>query len=217
MCPPGDPFTWGFLWLSQYPARHKILDSTGLDFTAVRLGIMDGLPGLEPVFREEFSNSVTARCWVHALRNTMAKVPKRFTEAFKTLTRRVMIASDEQAARQAFAALKQAMGSDAPRAVACLEKDLESLLVHYRFDPKLWPSLRTTNPIERVNRELKRRTKTMETLGEQTLRIVTVFVALRLEFYWQQKPVTAFQINNLKPFKLDKTNLIESAVNVMIQ
>ena len=195
----------------------KDLKQRGLEASQVRLGIMDGLPGLEKVFREEFGGSVTARCWVHALRNAMAKVPKRLADAFKTLAQRVMYADNEDAGRKAFAALKEAMGSDAVSALACLEKDLESLLVHYRFDPKLWPTLRTTNPIERVNRELKRRTKTMETLGEKTLRIVTVFVALRLEFYWQQKPVDSFQIKNLKPFKLDKTNLIESAVNLMIQ
>ena len=44
------------------------LRSRGLDMGAVRIGIMDGLPGLEKLFQETFPNSVTARCWVHALR-----------------------------------------------------------------------------------------------------------------------------------------------------
>ena len=101
--------------------------------------------------------------------------------------------------------------------LACLEKDLDSLLVHYRFDPALWRILKTTNPIERVNRELKRRTKMMETLGERTLRVVTVFVALRLEYYWQNLPVDSLRIKNLKSFQLEEMNQIESVMGTMIQ
>ncbi len=41
------------------------LKERGLDASAVKLGIMDGLPGLEAAFREAFLNARTARCWVH--------------------------------------------------------------------------------------------------------------------------------------------------------
>lgn len=193
------------------------LKERGLDPAKVRLGIMDGLPGLETVFKEEFPNSTTARCWVHALRNALAKVPSRLEDSFKALAQKVMYASNEDEARKSFGDLKAAMGSDAQRAVACLEKDLDSLLAHYRFDARLWRTLKTTNPIERVNRELKRRTKTMETLGERTLRIVTSFVALRLEFHWQKMPADSFHLRNLRPFRLEEMNQIESAMGAMIQ
>ena len=46
---------------------------------------------------------------------------------------RIMYASSENAAREAFIELKELMGSDAQRAVSCIEKNLDSLLVHYRF------------------------------------------------------------------------------------
>ena len=193
------------------------LKKRGLDPSKVRLGVMDGLPGLETVFREEFPNAATARCWVHALRNAMAKTPSRLSDASKSLVHKVMYAANEDEARKQFLFLKEAFGNDAQRAVACLEKNLDSLLVHYRFDPKLWRTLKTTNPIERVNRELKRRTKTMETLGERTLRIVTAFVALRLEFHWQKMPIDSRQIRNLKPFRLEEMNQIESAMGAMVQ
>jgi putative transposase len=147
----------------------------------------------------------------------MAKIPARIADAFKASVHRVMYAAGEATAKEQFLRLKETFGKDGERAVACLEKDLGSLLVHYRFDPKLWRSLKTTNPIERVNRELKRRTKTMETLGERTLRVVTAFVALRLEYYWQRMPVDAVQIENLKPFRLEKINPIESVMETIIQ
>lgn len=174
------------------------LRGRGLDMGAVRIGIMDGLPGLENLFRETFPHAVTARCWVHALKNACAKTPQRLREVFMALVNGVMYASSENAARLAFQELKAAMGADAQRAVHCLEKDLESLLVHYRFEKSLWRSLRTTNPIERVNKEFKRRTKSMETLGEKTLQTLVAFTALRLEYNWQIMPVNSTQLKGLK-------------------
>jgi transposase-like protein len=104
------------------------------------------------------------------------------------------------------------MQSDAQRAVHCLEKDLELLLSHYRFEKQLWRTLRTTNPIERVNKELKRRTKSMDSLGEKTLMVVTAFTAMRLECNWQRIAVDSPTMLNLKPIK---SNAIESAMESM--
>lgn len=106
-----------------------------------------------------------------------------------------------------------AMQADAQRAVYCLEKDIDLLLVHYRFDRSLWRSLRTINPIERVNKELKRRTKSMETLGERTLMVVAAFTAMRLEFQWRRLPVDTPRIMNLRSVK---ENAIESAADTLL-
>jgi putative transposase len=175
----------------------KDLVKRGLDPQAVQIGVMDGLPGLETAFKESFVRAVTARCWVHSLKNAMAKVPERLRPAFKKLAHAVMYASSEASARQAFRALKHEMGHDAERSVRVLEKDLDSLLAHYKFDQKLWRTLRTTNPIERVNKELKRRTKSMETLGERTLEVLLAFTAMRLEYHWQRVPVDTPHLEKL--------------------
>lgn len=186
----------------------------GMDMNTVRLGIMDGLPGLERLFTETFPNSTTARCWVHALRNAMAKTPERLRSTFKKFADRVMYASSENAARVAFDELKKAVGHEAERAVACLEKDLDSLLTHYRFDRSLWRALRTTNPIERVNREFKRRTKSMDTLGQRTLETLVAFTAIRLEYGWQTTPADLKRLEHL--VSLQRINQIESAMGAMI-
>lgn len=184
-----------------------------LDMHAVRVGIMDGLPGLEAAFREYFPKAVTARCWVHAFKNALPKAPARLRNAFTRLAHRVMYAESEDAARISFQALKDAMSGDAERAVRCLEKDLDSLLAHYRFEKSLWRALKTTNPIERVNKELKRRTKSMETLGEKTLDVVVAFTAIRLEFGWQTNPVDSKKIDGLKGVK---HNRIEASIEKLL-
>ena len=107
------------------------------------------------------------------------------------------------------------MGRDAQKAVSCIEKDLEALLVHYSFEKSYWRTLKTTNPIERINKELKRRTKSMETLGESTLTAVVAFTALRLEMGWRM-----YKVNDQRHEKLDrlwKTNVIEESVKELIQ
>lgn len=189
------------------------LTRRGLKTEKVRIGVMDGLPGLERLFRETFPNAVTARCWVHALKNALAKTPARFREGFKKFAHRVMYAQSENAARIAFQELKAAMGVDAERAVHCLEKDLDSLLVHYRFEKSLWRALRTTNPIERVNREFKRRTKSMDTLGEKTLQTLVAFTALRLEYGWQTRAADDVRIERMM---WKKQNQIESTMESLI-
>lgn len=191
----------------------KDLVVRGLNPQSVQIGIMDGLPGLETAFRESFVNAKTARCWVHSLRNALAKTPERLREAFKLLAHQTMYARSENDAREAFKSLKVAMGNDADRAVRCLEKDLESLLVHYKFDQRFWRTLRTTNPIERVNKELKRRTKSMETVGERTLNVVLAFVAMRLEYHWQRVPVDSAHLEKLGN---KKQNQIETVVSNLV-
>lgn len=186
------------------------LTRRGFDSSAVRIGVMDGLPGLEPLFKETYPKAVTGRCWVHALRNAIAKTPDRYREAFKTLAQRVMYASSVANAREAFTELKNVMGRDAERAVNCLEKDLPALLTHYQFDRPLWRALKTTNPIERVNKELKRRTKSMETLGERTLEVLVAFTALRLEYGWATTTVDMDRFSNLK--SIQRINEIEQAM-----
>ena len=52
-----------------------------------------------------------------------------------------------------------------------------------------------------MNKELKRRTKTMEGVGEKTLNIILAFTAMRLEYYWHQMPVDSVALNNLTYIK----------------
>jgi putative transposase len=191
------------------------LKRRGLAADGVRIGIMDGLPGLEKLFREEFPLAVTQRCWLHAERNALAKSPARLRDAFKLLLTKVMYAASEDAARSAFTELKQTMGKDAQRAVSCIEKDLDSLLAHYAFEHRFWSALKSTNAVERVNKEFKRRTKSMESLGEGTLRMVVAFTALRLEMGWQMHPIDSRALKNLPRAakELSDGNAIEKAID----
>lgn len=179
------------------------LKERGLDSQAVQLGIMDGLPGLPEAFLSAFPKSQVARCWIHKARNVMPLVARRYQAAFKTDWDKIAYANGRTEASKAFSALKLRWQSLAKDAVNRFERDLEMLLVHYDFPRVYWDALRTTNPIERVNKELKRRSKSMEQLGSENLKALLAFTALRLEYGWSLTPITSNKLSNLSlsPFR----------------
>ena len=197
----------------------KDLIKRGLDPSAIKIGIMDGLPGLEAEVKKTFSNALTARCWVHAKKNAVAKCPARLSEAFETFLSKVMYATSKTNAKEAFLRLKSALNGEAERAVGCIEKDLDSLLVHYQFEERFWQALKTTNPIERVNRELKKRSRSMGSMGEETLMCLQVFTALRLEMNWRLTKIDSPKIKNLNQNTkgVRFTNEVEEAFTTLIQ
>lgn len=77
-----------------------------------------------------------------------------------------------------------------PSAVKCLSSSIENCLTFYGFPKEEWISLRTTNQIERVNKEFKRRTKPMEILaGESSAYRLLSFIALKMELNWRKAPL----------------------------
>ena len=188
------------------------LKARGLDGCAVELGIMDGLSGLEEAFTDAFVNAKAARCWVHKARNTMTRVPRRYQAAFVEDWNKVAHASNFDEARGAFDALKQRWSKDAGDAVACMARDIDALLVHYTFPKEHWACLRTTNPIERVNKEFKRRSKSMEVVSPDGLKALMAFTALRLEYGWRSVPIGHNGYENLK----GKNKQIQAAIEGLL-
>ena len=173
------------------------LKERGLDPSAVELGIMDGLPGLATAFREHFPRARVARCWVHKERNVLPLVAKKFQKAFVVDWHAIAYAADGAAARAAFDALRARWGATCGDAVESLARDLDALLVHYEFPQTHWDALRTTNPIERINKEFKRRSKSMETIGPDGLKVLLAFTALRLEYGWATTPITSGKLAHM--------------------
>ena len=168
----------------------KDLKKRGLDASRVELGIMDGLFGLEMVFKEEFSKAKVQRCQVHVARNVLAKVPKKLKKGIGDEVRSIFYASSRQKAVGFFNAFKSKWENELPSAVKCLETSLDSCLTYLHFPEEEWICLRITNVIERVNKEFKRRTRPMEIVaGERACYTLLAFVCLKMELRWRSKPI----------------------------
>lgn len=167
------------------------LAGRGLNLEAVELGIMDGLPGLEHIFKRFFSRAQTQRCQKHAKANACRRVRKRERELFSKALNTIFYAPTESEARAAFFKLQEQWSRQFPSAVQVIEKDLDSLLTFFQFDPTYWTVLRTTNPIERLNKEFKRRTRAMEvTGGEISTYRCLVYVSQTMEYRWSFHPLS---------------------------
>jgi putative transposase len=191
------------------------LKERGLDGSRVRVGVMDGLPGLGDAFHEAFPSAKVLRCWVHKARNVMPLVPRRYQAAFQVAWNAVAYADSLDAARAAFDKLKATWSKNAGDAVDRLERDIEALLAHYAFPPEHWDALRTTNPIERVNKEFKRRSKAMEVVSPNGLKPLLAFTAIRLEYGWAQTPITSNKLRGLKWRELRERQLEEATKSLL--
>jgi len=164
----------------------KDLKKRGITHLEVNLGIMDGLTGLERVFKEEFPNATVQRCQVHKAKNVLAKVPRKYKQYVADDIRSIFYAEDKETALHNYEVFKKKWGSIVPKAVECLEKDLVSCMTFFDFPKEHWAALRTTNIIERLNKEFKRRTKVMEILaGEVSCYRLLYFIAMRMEKRWK--------------------------------
>jgi putative transposase len=168
----------------------KDLKARGLQSEPVILGIMDGLAGLEKVFKEEFPNAQVQRCQLHVAKNVLAKVPRKFKEGVADDMRSIFYASSKDKARQFFQQFSSKWSKEIPSAVGCLENSLDACLTFFSYPKEQWISLRTTNVIERLNKEFKRRTKPMEIVaGENSCYRLLAFISLKMELYWRANPV----------------------------
>lgn len=166
------------------------LKRRGLNGQNIRLGVMDGLPGLERIFREEFSKAKVQRCQVHVARNVLAKVPRKLKQAVADGMRNIFYTSTKEKAKEFFPEFKQRWEKELPSAVKCLENALDACLTFFNFPEEEWISLRTTNIIERLNKEFKRRTKPMEIIaGEQACYNLLAFICLKMELHWRSNPI----------------------------
>ena len=168
----------------------KDLKNRGLDGSTVELGIMDGLSGLEKVFKEEFLNSSVQRCQVHLVRNVLSKVPIKHKKEVADDLPSIFYASSKDKAMDFFKDFKNKYDRDFPSAVKSLSNSIDSSLTFFKFPEEDWISIRTTNIIERLNKEFKRRTKSMEILaGEKSSYNLLAFISIKMEASWSQMRV----------------------------
>jgi len=144
---------------AQWEAFLRDLYDRGLTGRALRLITTDGCPGLHRALDTVYPYARRQQCWAHKLRNVAAKIPRTRQEACLSQAKGIYQATTRREAVQRFRAWAAAWRSVVPRAVACLEADLEELLAFLDCPQAHWRKVRTTNAIERCFREVRRRTR----------------------------------------------------------
>ena len=139
------------------------------------LAIIDGNAGLRRAVGLVWSRAAVQRCCVHKLRNLERKAPKHALEEIRDDFHRIVYAASGEAAHTAFAAFERTWGKRCPGVVASLREGGDELLTFFRFPKVQWKTLRTTNTIERLHEEFRRRVKTQGSLPGEDAALVLLF------------------------------------------
>lgn len=148
-----------------------LTDLTARGLTAEKTQIIatDGGPGLISAVRSVYPLIPLQRCWAHKMRNILDKVRKIDQKEVKKDLVKIYTAESLQKARSAAKRWANVWIDIYPAAVKCLQQDLEELLTFLQFaDPIFRRKIRTTNVIERVFREVRRRTRPMGVFENRT-------------------------------------------------
>ena len=130
------------------------------------LVIIDGNPGLRAAVAKNWPGIGVQRCTVHKLRNLERHAPRHALEEVKSDYHRIVYADSLEQANKGYRDFVSKWKKLAPKVVVSLEEAGEELLTFYRFPKSQWKSLRTTNAIERLNGEFRRRVKTQSSLPD---------------------------------------------------
>ena len=123
------------------------------------LVILDGAPGLVKAVKRVWPHAFRQRCQVHKMRNILAKVPRLMRTRMHGLVQQVFLAPTYALALKRGRALISRFRDRYTAAMECLEHDLEECVTHLRFPEAHHRRIRTTNRLERLNGEGRRRTK----------------------------------------------------------
>jgi len=146
--------------------------------------ISDGHRGLVKAI-EAWPQAEVQRCTVHKWANLVKHCPVHAHAELKRDYDRIVYAKSGMAARAAYSAFVTKWRKLCPAVARSLEEAGERLLTFYAFPKPMWKSLRTTNSIENLNREFRRRTKTQASFSTEDAGLTLLFglVAFRqIEF-----------------------------------
>jgi putative transposase len=128
------------------------------------LVIVDGAPGLEKALDVLWPNVLIQRCTVHKHRNLLAHAPERLHEEISADYKDMIYADTAQEIEAGRRAFLRKWRLKCPAVAVSLQEAGDKLFTFARFPKSQWKSIRTTNAIERLHEEFKRRIKTQTIL-----------------------------------------------------
>ena len=137
--------------------------------------ILDGNAGVRPAVEFIWPTAAVQRCCVHKLRNLERKAPQHARPEIRDDFHRIVYAASEEAARSAYRAFERKWEKQCPGVVRSLREGGDELLTFFSFPKAQWKTLRTTNVIERLHGEFRRRVKTQGTLPTEDAAVVLLF------------------------------------------
>lgn len=156
------------------------------------LVISDGNPGLKKMLRECFPYSLRQRCQVHKMRNILSKLPKDIQAKMKRMIHSAFYAKDYSEGIRIAKDIIARFSDEFPSAMECLAEGLEDTLCVLKFPAAHRKSIRSTNLLERLLGESKRRTKVIPRFPTEKSCLSLVYaVLIDASAHWHGLKMTA--------------------------
>ena len=134
----------------------RSLKTRGL--SGVQLVISDAHAGLKHAIEAVFLGAAWQRCRVHFLRNVLAQIPKGHAEMVAAAIRTIFAQPDAEHVRDQLDVIAGMLGRQFPKVETMLREAANDVTAFADFPVAHWKKIWSTNPLERVNKEIKRRT-----------------------------------------------------------
>lgn len=159
----------------------------------------DGAGGLIRAAEECFPISLRQRCLAHKMRNLLSKVPAELQEEVKQAAQAAYQAPSPAVARALREDFVERFGPELPTAVRCFEEDFEACIAHLYCPPGHRRVVRTTNLLERLFREERRRTRAAGPLfGERPVLKLMYAALIRASESWRPLGIESFEGHQLE-------------------
>ena len=143
------------------------------------LAVIDGNPGLRAALQAQWPEIAIQRCTNHKLRNLLAKAPAHLREELAEDYRRMVYADGRAALEHARASFLHKWRLRCKAVISSFEEAGDELFTFLQFPQSQWKALRTTNALERINGEFRRRTKTQASLPDEDAVLLLLYGLLR--------------------------------------
>lgn len=124
----------------------------------VKFVVSDAHEGLKSAIKKVLTGSTWQRCRVHFMRNVLSQVPKKCQGMVSSIIRTIFAQNDQESAREQLRHVVDELRGRFPKAMEILEAAEEDILAYMAFPREHWIQIHSTNPLERLNREIRRRT-----------------------------------------------------------
>ena len=133
----------------------------------VALLVSDAHMGIQSALKESFLGASWQRCKVHFMRNIVAHIPPKSKERFAARLKQIWLQESKKEAMMIAQAIIQEFGQRYPEAIDVLEAGLEDSLQFYHFPQIDKRKISSTNVLERINKEVRRRSRIVSVFPSQ--------------------------------------------------
>jgi transposase-like protein len=161
-------------------------DMTERELRPPLLYCSDDCPGLRKALKAVWPRSLPQKCQAHKLRNVLSKLPRGVQAEMKRQIHAVFYAKDYESGMKKGRALIAQYEDRYPQAMECLERSLEECLTCLKLPESHRRRVRTTNTLERLIEEARRRTKVQGALGGEQAGLALIYaVTLDVSRRWR--------------------------------